>query len=125
MSNSEIISLYPNIFGTPPFNPKESLMCFGFDVSEHWIKPIEEMLILLNQYLNENNINDFRISQIKEKFGSLSIYHNKYEDNNINNIINVAVKKCYNICEECGSPGKRKKIDGWIKVLCIKCEKDN
>jgi hypothetical protein len=122
MSTSKIISLYPNIFGKPPFNPKESLMCFGFEVSEHWIPVIEEMLFILNKYLEDNNIKDFKILQIKEKFGSLSIYHNKYENIEITNIINQAIKKCYNICEECGAPGERKRRDGWIKVLCKNCE---
>lgn len=39
--------------------------------------------------------------------------------------ITGAVKKCYNICEECGAPGKRERRDGWMKVLRINCEKDN
>jgi len=83
---------------------------------------------------------DFKFEQIKEKFGSLRLYHSlskvkhdwniydevKYEyDFNIAfgavNGFTAAIEMISNTtCEKCGAPG-RSRDGGWIKVLCDNC----
>jgi len=66
---------------------------------------------------------NYKIVQIKEKFGGLRYYFNPsnsaYTRNMHNQIIHLE-KKSYEVCELCGAPGKlRKTIDGgWLKTLC-------
>ena len=63
---------------------------------------------------------DFRIYQIKEKFGRLRIYSSASMGSKIDNLILQAEKTSEKICEKCGDPGKMRR-DSWAKVLCDKC----
>ena len=70
----------------------------------------------LRNYLTGHQI----IQDIKEKYGSLRIYG--YHGQQINNIIEEAVKECANTCQECGSNEDVHYIDnGWVYVLCPEC----
>lgn len=57
------------------------------------------------------------IFQVKEKFGGLRIYVDKYTETT-DKIIIEAEKKCAETCEYCGAPGKINNIRGWIKTTC-------
>ena len=55
-------------------------------------------------------------SQVKEKFGMLTIYHrggNSYTDG----VLRVAEEMSRHVCEECGKPGYST-ATGWIRTLC-------
>jgi len=66
---------------------------------------------------------NYKIAQIKEKFGGLRYYFNAsnpaYTRSMHDRIISLE-KKSYEVCEICGAVGKlRKTIDsGWLKTLC-------
>ena len=69
---------------------------------------------------------EYKIAQIKEKFGGLRYYVSLECDDSsrerIYNLINVVEHLSLVTCEECGQPGK---ITGgvWIKTLCESCKK--
>lgn len=91
---------------------------WGFEVGEGWFDLISELLVnIKKQKLNKQ----FKIVQIKEKFGGLRVYvrHGREE---VFNLIDEAEKKSYEICETCGKPGKLR-LDSWHKVSCDKCHK--
>lgn len=56
--------------------------------------------------------------QVKEKFGGLRFYVNGGTDG-IYDMISMAESMSVVTCEECGSPGRRRR-GGWIRTLCDK-----
>ena len=61
------------------------------------------------------------VHQVKEKFGGLRFYIGAGSDE-IFQRIDKAEEESYQICEECGKPGKLRDRS-WIKTLCEECEK--
>jgi len=116
-----IIKENPDIFGEAPFNPKESLMCFGLEIAPSWKEPFEKGLKKLKEELKRQNKTDFRIVQVKEKFGSMCI-HAKNTNEELNKILREIESECSRYCEECGAYGsKLRRIDGWFYNLCEEC----
>lgn len=58
-----------------------------------------------------------QIFQIKEKFGSLRFYAGSFSPQ-VTQLIEEAESKSSTICEECGSPGHIRSLNGWLKCLC-------
>ena len=119
MTSKEIIEKYPKVFGTPPYDPMKSLMCFGFDCGEGWYPIIEDLAEKINEIVERDNLEDFCVVQVKEKFGSLTIYC-RAETDEIHSLINEAERKSTSTCEICGAPGSMI-TKGWISVLCDDC----
>ena len=119
-----LIDKYPELFGKPPFDPKETLICFGLEVPRSWIPELEKGLEKISKEVKKTNLKDYRIIQIKEKFGSLSIY-DKNGNKKIKEIIKEIKKDCAGICEICGSKNaKIVQIRGYFQNLCNRCKKE-
>ena len=95
---------------------------WGFEISECWNYIIEEVCDKLSNY-------SVKIVQVKQKMGDLVIYIDKNEEMNnndkeeINKIIEDAVKKAESTCENCGSINKTVSLrnENFIENLCDKC----
>lgn len=59
-------------------------------------------------------------TQIKEKYGTLRVYHNG-GDEFCQGVIDMAESMSSVTCEDCGVPGKVRD-GGWIRTLCDDCE---
>ena len=70
---------------------------------------------LVNEFFN-NKSDKCCVSQVKEKFGGLRIYHYFGSDAD-DDLIERLERKSYTVCEVCGKGGKPTKV-GWIKTLC-------
>lgn len=98
----------------------------GIDIGDGWI-PI---VIELDQKLLELYPN-YKISQIKEKFGTLRYYVEGipyFEDDGETRtpgslLIDEAEGKTMETCENCGAPGEPR-YGGWVKTLCDDCDKE-
>lgn len=66
------------------------------------------------------NINELRILQIKEKWGTLSFYIGNYYGE-ANKIIEKYKKISEITCECCGAEGTIKHRGSWLRTLCNKC----
>lgn len=113
---------YPNIFGKPPFNPKETLIGFGFECGPGWSNILDDVFAKISTAQKENFL-DFKIVQVKEKFGGLRIYY-RCSDGRIDivdQIISEAVKLASKTCEQCGSESELKSYEGWFTTKCEKC----
>lgn len=87
---------------------------FGLDMC----KEIKEELVKYN-YLN-----DYRIMDIKEKYGSLRWYDNGYPaGSKISEIIDKYERMSENICIYCGKPAKYV-TKGYIEYVCEDCKND-
>ena len=78
-------------------------------------KEIQQELNIMEPY----QAADFRIVQIKEKYGSLRFYTNWVTDA-INNVIYKYEKLSEHTCISCGAPATKISI-GWISPWCDKC----
>lgn len=63
---------------------------------------------------------DYKIDQIKEKFGGLRFYTSGVTSAEGQLAIDNGESASYTTCEQCGGPGKLR--DGrWIRTLCDRC----
>ena len=119
-NQQELINKYPNLFINVDKSPTESLMCFGLECGEGWFNLIDETCSEIQKTLNGRKL---KFTQIKEKYGGLRIYTNYYIED-IDNILDEAEDKSFEICEECGSKENVKITEtGWIYTRCETCMK--
>lgn len=118
MKRTELIRMYPELFGKPPLDPKTSLMCFGLEVVDGWLPILEELFEKLSVDVLTKELHDFRISQVKEKFGGLRVY-TKNGNETTAAMIREAVEKASHACDICVEPGKLKQI-GFLWATCCK-----
>lgn len=71
--------------------------------------------------LSKENYDSFRITQIKEKYGTLRFYTN-FTTDEISDVINKYIKKSMEYCLFCGKPVSCISR-GWIYYLCDDCGK--
>jgi hypothetical protein len=115
----------------PFFNPKgslqETLMGFGFEVGDGWYKLLLRLCNKIQAELNkapEVVRKEFRVVQVKEKFGSLRVY-TQSGTNQIENEIAKAESESLRTCENCGKKGNQEGCGYWISVLCGRCRRDS
>jgi hypothetical protein len=67
---------------------------------------------------------DYRIAQIKEKFGGLRYYVDAVGEEAWK-LIESAEGESYETCQNCGEPGESQNIRGWYQTLCKHCYADS
>lgn len=100
------------------------------EIQKGWFPLIRKLCEQIEVEIKKQNIVDFQISEVKQKYGELRIYCNyiepvvlEHENNPIGLLIEAAVTEAKCICEFCGSNGKRKISNNWIYILCEDCLK--
>lgn len=88
----------------------------GIYVNSGWFK----LLFDLNKEL-EALIPDYRIFQVKEKFGGLRFYTAYAYSDEFEAIIEKYEELSLKTCEYCGRPGTINDTRSWIKTLCSMC----
>jgi hypothetical protein len=94
---------------------------FGIECENGWENLLYRLFEGIEKILEQDS--DFRIMQIKEKFGSLRVYTN-FSNDLIDTLINKAELESEKICEDCGKKGKLVKLNGWLRTQCQKCFKE-
>ncbi len=97
----------------------------GHDAGEHnlWCGPGWYPLIIeMFEELIEAGWNK-QFSQIKEKWGMLTVYLDSYNDD-LDSILQKYELLSTKVCEICGNKGKRRQIKGWCISLCGRCAKE-
>ena len=131
---NELFEKYPNLFVNKD-NKNEPIGCFGIECDDGWKEILSSLCFMIaqherniegsNKYLISQNrepveYEPVKFTQIKEKFGGLTIYYdggNEY----VRGLVGMAGCWSYNTCEKCGEKGS-KRGKGWITVLCDKCD---
>lgn len=103
-------------------NLKEPIELFGYECGDGWLPYIKEAQELIDKYNEEHpNENPVEFVQVKEKWGVLNIYLNRYPDDMHTKIWEIE-QKSYDTCEFCGAKSATtKSTHGWIMTLCDKC----
>lgn len=102
----------------------------NFQINEGWIELIYKVCKQIQALINNYNEKfEIRITQIKQRFGTLRIRYTLNSDISkelkliINSIIQKAENDSNNICEKCGEFGKLRNDSFWIHTYCDECEK--
>lgn len=128
MNNKELCEKYPFLL---PHNRWTDEISKNFDYSyteldsmpDGWRKAFGLQMCeeLKQALLKINKVEEFRIVQIKEKFGELRFYTNWTTDD-IEAIINKYTKLSRKTCIICGKPATVI-TTGWISPFCNSCVK--
>lgn len=102
------------------FTPQWSYELFGVECGEGWKGLYQPIIDYISKY-NEEHDDKFEIHQIKEKFGGLCFYVNKYNEE-LRQMIRDAEEKSYHTCEVCGKYiDKPINENYWIYTECEDC----
>lgn len=133
---NKLYSEYPRILKDLGGDPTETCMSWshgGISCGDGWFDLLEKVFNFCQFNTDKNGYPQLVVDQIKEKFGSLRIYHHfeesefdivkKFNRNQeySNGAIDFAEYMSFFICEDCGKPGKRRTI-GWVRVACDDCD---
>lgn len=119
MDCNTLIQKYRHLFDPEEIihDETKSCMAWGIECGNGWYDILDEMMAKIASL----NLPDFRFSQIKEKFGTLRVYTD-YFDEKAERIIVEAERKSAMTCEVCGKSGSPRG-GGWIKTLCDEHER--
>jgi len=122
---------YPKIFSDRYGDPRETLMCFGFECDDGWFDIIDSLCGCIQSHVDNSQARgcmtpeefdskiQVRAAQVKEKFGGLRFYVDNSDDY-VNGIIQMAETQSLKTCERCGCPGHPRR-GGWTRTLCDNC----
>ncbi|MGO9377768.1 MAG: helix-turn-helix transcriptional regulator, partial [Dissulfurispiraceae bacterium] len=89
-----------------------------------WEPIVKDLLNKIGKEVKKSKLSNFRVLQIKEKFGDLCFYVSGSNDA-IYELIYVAAKKASVTCEDCGNPAEKRVISDivhpWYRTQCSKC----
>lgn len=88
----------------------------GFFPPDGWL----DLVVELHRKLIPNP--DYRIGQVKEKFGGLRFYVDGLTDAE-QELVDAAEQESYLICQQCGSRDDvEMRHHGWYATLCARCD---
>lgn len=88
-----------------------------FQVGDGWFIPIKKMCERISREVVAGA--DFKLLQIKTKFGELRVYYIS-KNENIKTAIEIAEIEVANKCEKCGELGEWDNYYGLVAVFCQK-----
>ena len=94
------------------------------DLPEGWAKTFGLYLCedLREALIAADFLNEYRVVQVKEKFGSLRWYDNGYpRDSNVGKVIRKYETISEHVCVICGKPDVKMVYSGWISPYCEDC----
>lgn len=135
---NKLFEKYPKLFRQRTLPMLETSMCWGIDCGDGWYDIIDNACSIIQshcdwrinhvKYLKEKegieyDEKDFQCEflQIKEKWGSLRIYHNSNEF--VDGVIEMASRISETTCIQCSSNHKVTMTKGWVVPLCETCHK--
>ena len=118
-----LFKAHPQMFREAKLSESESTMGRGITTDNGWFDLLWHLCAEIQLILNKDKklAKKFAITQVKEKLGFLRMYTRDSSDE-INNLINVAVRESSRTCEVCGRKGKLIEDEGWLSVRCKECK---
>jgi hypothetical protein len=98
--------------------PKILEKSYDYAFEDGWYNLLNVAFSLIQTHVERIEKEDeFRITQLKEKFAGLRIY-NDGEDEYIDGVISAIESMSYYTCEVTGNVGFRCYKGGWVRTLC-------
>jgi hypothetical protein len=120
-----LVKKYPSMFSYYRKDPY-SWLYYGVECYNGWYYLIDTTLEKIYTHIRDTypkSYDQYKIHQIKTKFGGLRIYLECYDDV-INELINNAEIISLKTCEMCGSTDESvsQNKDGWVYTKCNMCK---
>ena len=94
-----------------------------WECGKGWWPLIEKVAAAIDSYTTAHPGSPVEVSQIKQKFGGLRIYHYTAPED-IRQLIDEAIETSWHTCERCGaSEGVTTNLEGYRLTLCPECRK--
>jgi len=93
---------------------------FGFEIGDGWFWLLKNVFQSIYEYCKANDVEIPHMTDIKEKYGSLSINY-MGGDRLIDGIVWFAEDLSSKICEECGTNKNVGRTKEWIYTVCKTC----
>jgi len=92
---------------------------YGFSFEDGWYNLVDVACHLIQSRLKIiSKQNEFKFTQLKEKFGGLRMYKEGYCDDYIDGVLNIVESLSFRTCEITGSVGFRCYNGGYLRTLC-------
>lgn len=121
------IKTYPSMFVEMYGDPKKTCMAYGISTGDGWVLLLDGLCSKIQWRIKHyNTISPVIFKQIKEKFGTLTIYYDGGDDIIAGMVEFAENMSCY-ICEKCGKMDNTilKNSKGWIKTACPVCMEED
>jgi hypothetical protein len=110
----ELAARFPELCGTYKGDPRKTCMAWGFCIGDGWKDLFTELLEKMDKLDPKPEL-----AQVKEKFGGLRVYLEKWNED-AEELIREAEKKAAKTCDWCGAPGKIDPKSAWARCRCEK-----
>lgn len=126
--NKELCEKYPFLM----IRNQEGNIDKNYDYSYTWLDEIpsgwKKLFLQMcedirNELIKYNCLNDYYFLEVKEKYGSLTVYDNDTPSEEINEILDKYSYLSNYICIDCGSTNAILYTAGWWEPYCDKCFK--
>ena len=96
-----------------------------WECGKGWWPLVEKVAAAIDSFNAAHHDSPVEVTQIKQKFGGLRIYHyNAPED--IRQLIDNAIEASWHTCERCGATeGVTTNLDGYRLTLCPECQRQS
>tara|TARA_Y100000114_G_C11762214_1_gene330457 strand:+ start:2951 stop:3346 length:396 start_codon:yes stop_codon:yes gene_type:complete len=95
--------------------------CFDYSPDVFWAPMIADIVKLMKRREDYDNNIDYKVVQVKRKFGLLRFYVNGCDDY-LRGVIALAEWQCTQLCKKCGSYGKEKiTLGSYNGGHCVDC----
>ena len=110
---------YPEMFIERNLSMQVTCMCWGFECGNGWFNLLDSLCRCVTQYCKNNDVEIPRVTQVKEKFGTLRFY-TSHSTEAINYLVSYAEDMSAVTCMHCGAVGKMYK-ESWVHCSCESC----
>lgn len=102
----------------------KSIKDIPWECGKGWWPMIEKVVAAIDSYNAAHPDSLVEVTQIKQKFGGLRIYHHNAPED-IRQLIDEAIEASWQTCERCGSTtGVTTNLEGYRLTLCPECRKE-
>jgi DNA-directed RNA polymerase subunit RPC12/RpoP len=102
----------------------KSIKDIPWECGKGWWPMIEKVASAIDSFNAANPETPIEVSQIKQEFGRLRIYHHTAPEN-IRQLIDAAIEASWHTCERCGATeGVTTNLEGYRLTLCPNCRKE-
>ena len=102
----------------------KSIKDIHWECGKGWWPMIENVTSAIDSFNAVHPEKTVEVSQIKQKFGGLRIYHHNAPED-IRQLIDLAIESSWHTCEKCGSTtGVTTNLEACRLTLCPECRKE-
>lgn len=113
---AKLVERFPGFFADMYGDPMQTCMAFGCECDEGWY----DLLFRLCEDIEKAEPEEFKLLQVKEKFGGLRVYYHGGNEV-VHKLVSAAENESYEICERCGIRENVTSEGSWIFTLCQEC----